>query len=315
MINRLFTRNSTSQSGIKSFFNHPTYGDYSGLPRISHVVSKHHVIDIIENDMFGRMLFLNKIIQISEKHDGAYFDSITRPLCRPFAPKNLERVAIVGGGSGGTVYRLLQEKSKKIYVVDIDEAVINESKKHLRCIHRGAFDNETVEVVISDANVFLEKVGNLDAVIYDLEDYSSIITETDREEYLDALFFNVKNSLKYGGIVSLHCCSEYNENAFRIIKAILTKHFKNVTFRKAFIPSFGMKWIFASAEKESPGQMFFFSIGGICRKLEFLKSQIFFSHVRRRVPRPLESLYKLSAVLKEGVPLYRYLLSYIKGHL
>ncbi len=34
--------------------------------------------------------------------------------------------------------------------------------------------------------------------------------------------------------------------------SLLSRHFTNVTFRKAFIPSFCEHWVFASAENSSP---------------------------------------------------------------
>lgn len=222
---------------------------YRARRRFFYTKSKYQTIEIIENGIFGKMLFLNGEMQIAERHDEIYFDTITEPL-REVPTHLMKDIVILGGGSGGVLRRLLDMKPEKVFVVDIDEEVIGASHAHLENVNSGAFDAKNVEIVINDATTFLDDISNdVDAVIYDLTDRSFLITEFDSRTFLDATFSGIKNSLRGGGIVSMHCCSEFDGETLQIFKATLSKYFTNIAFRKVFIPSFCEHWVFASAEK------------------------------------------------------------------
>lgn len=247
-----FKKNLTSRISTEGWVINPSVAfviNYRSRAKLWHEQSTHHLIDVIENGIFGKMLFLNGVLQIAEKYDEIYFDTITEPLSKSTS-NGLSSVAILGGGSGGTLRRLLKLEPKKVCVVDVDFAVIDVAKKHLQNINHAAFDAKNVEVVINDANVFLKDAnGKFDGIIYDLSDYTFLITDTDKQVFLDATLANIKDGLKNRGVVSLHCCSEFDTKTLDIFKPLLLKYFSNVSFKKVFIPSFCENWIFASAEK------------------------------------------------------------------
>ncbi|MFV1977690.1 MAG: adenosylmethionine decarboxylase [Candidatus Scalindua sp.] len=208
--------------------------------------SKYQQIDIIDNENFGKILLLDKDVQITEIDSHIYSWNMIAPLIE--AKKSLNKVAILGGGDGGILYELLKHNPGHVVLVDIDEEVIKATKRYLRCICKNAFSDPRAGIVIDDANKFLEKNHGFDAIIYDLTMHPEALTNMGRTTFLNEIFSKVKNSLKKDGIMSLQCCSEFDTATFKLIKRTLSKYFTDITFRKDFITSFCENWIFASAK-------------------------------------------------------------------
>jgi S-adenosylmethionine decarboxylase proenzyme len=215
--------------------------------------SKYQQIDVIENDTFGRMLFLDKDLQIAEKDATLYNSSLVSPFVERNVP--LDRVVILGGGDGGVLSEVLRHNPRSIVLVDIDEAVIETSRTHLRSICGDAFDRENVEIVVDDAREFLERPHEFDAVIYDLTMYPEALTSADRREFIDGILGSVSGCLAARGMVSMQCCSEFDEETRQLLTEILSQRFDDVEFTKCFIPSFCENWIFASARQRHPARI------------------------------------------------------------
>lgn len=198
--------------------------------------SKYQQIDIIENKAFGKMLFLDNDLQIAEKDAHIYNKSLVFPIIK--AKDKLNKVAILGGGDGGILYEILKYNPKQVFLVDIDEEVIEVSKKFLKNINKNAFDNKKVKIVIDDANKFLGSHNGFDVIIYDLTMNPGSILGVDQESFLEGLFLKIKKSLSKNGLVSLQCCSEYDLKTKRLLKKMLPKYFKNITFKKLLFPHF-----------------------------------------------------------------------------
>lgn len=234
------------QDWIESFSTYGFNVKYHVEKKILSKKTKYQQIDIIENENFGKMLFLDKDLQIAEKDACIYNLSLILPLIE--SKNNLNNVAILGGGDGGVLFELLKHYPDNIAVVDIDEEVIKSAKKYLRCICNNAFSNLRVQVIINDANKYLENNYGFDAIIYDLTMHPEVLTGTNRIEYLENFFSKIKNSLNEKGMVTLQCCSEFDTETIRLLKEILPKYFKKINCKKSFIPSFCENWVFMSAE-------------------------------------------------------------------
>lgn len=208
--------------------------------------TKYQQMDIIENEDFGRMLFLDKEIQISERGANIYNSSLVLPLVE--AKNSLEKVAILGGGDGGVLHELLKHNPENIFLVDIDDEVIKASKRHLGGICKDAFSDPRVRIVIDNANKFLEKNHGFDAIIYDLTMHPEAITHMDRMEFFNGIFSKIKNSLKEKGMITLQCCSEFDTETLRLLKRLLPRYFKNINFKTTFVPPYCENWVFASSE-------------------------------------------------------------------
>ncbi len=219
---------------------------YHAVKRLFSKRSRYQQIDIIENESFGRVLFLDKDVQIAEIDAHIYSWNLVSPILE--SGKSLNKVAILGGGDGGILYELLKYNPKKVVLIDIDEDVIKASKRYLRRICNNAFDDPRAKVIVADVNKYLEKRHGFDAIIYDLTMHPEALTNMGRVEFLSGIFSKVSKNLNKNGIVTLQCCSEFDIATQRLLNRLLPRYFTNITFKKAFIPSFCENWIFASAE-------------------------------------------------------------------
>jgi S-adenosylmethionine decarboxylase proenzyme len=209
--------------------------------------SKFHKIEIIENDNFGRMMFLDGDLQLAEKDVDIYNKIMVAPL---LISDKIGSVAILGGGDGGVLNELLKHDPQKVFLIDIDEDVILLSKKYFQKVCGSAFDHPNVDIIIGDANQFLDTHGDIDAIIYDLTADPELLTRKDKCEFLSEIYARIYKSLKPGGIISLQCCSEFDAGTLNIIKELLSVYFTKIRFKTVFIPSFCEPWVFGSAKRK-----------------------------------------------------------------
>ncbi|MDD5162755.1 MAG: adenosylmethionine decarboxylase [Candidatus ainarchaeum sp.] len=209
--------------------------------------SKHQQIDIIENNAFGRMLFLDNDLQIAERGFANYNKALISPLIK--AKNKLSKILILGGGDGALAAELLKHNPKKVTIVDIDEEVINASKKILQKINKNCFNDQRVKIIIDDACRFLEKEHSFDAIICDLTMHPEIFSKKKRGAYFHEIFSNINKKLTANGMITMQLCAENDINTFKIISKLLSKYFAGIQFTKQFIPAYLQNWVFVSAKQ------------------------------------------------------------------
>ncbi len=131
--------------------------------------SKYQNIALLDTDQFGRMLVLDGAIQTTIKDEFVYHEMITHiPL---FSHPNPKRVAVIGGGDGGTIREILKHKSvERATLVEIDERVVEVARKYLPEIST-ALDDDRTEVRIEDGIGFVKNHrGKFDVIIVDSTD-------------------------------------------------------------------------------------------------------------------------------------------------
>lgn len=207
--------------------------------------SRYQQIDIIDNEDFGRMMFLDRDLQIAEKDAGLYNASLVSPIIESGVP--LDRVAILGGGDGGVLSEILKYNPQSVALVDIDGEVVEAARDYLRPVCGDSFDDPRVDVRIEDANLFLEREGEFDAVIYDLTMYPEALTNDERHMFVGGIFSKIQAALRPHGIVTMQCCSDQDEETKKLLGPILDELFHGIEFTTHFIPSFCEGWRFASA--------------------------------------------------------------------
>ncbi len=207
--------------------------------------SKYQKIDVIENENFGRMLFLDNDLQIAENDADIYNHAVVDPIVN--AGISMDNVAILGGGDGGILQEILKYGVKKAFLVDIDEEVIDFSKKYLKSICKNGYKDPRTAVVVDDANNFLDSNKGLDAIIYDLTWHPEAFVKVDRKVFLNAIFAKIRKSLKSDGMVTMQCGPEMDRETMKVVKSVLSKNFKDIQLQHVFIPSYCVDWIFASA--------------------------------------------------------------------
>lgn len=210
--------------------------------------SNYQQIDIIENDYFGKMLFLDYDLQIAENDAHIYNSSLVSPIVEQSG--KLDKVLIFGGGDGGVVDELLKNGAKEVIVVDIDREVVEACKKFMPEIWGGALNSQKVTVVISNASKYLGKKNQFDAIIYDLTGHPNTTVKINQQKFLEKIFFNIRNNLKADGFLSMQCGPEGDMKTLKLVEKLLKTHFVQATFTKSFIPSYCVNWVFATGRKK-----------------------------------------------------------------
>jgi len=226
------------------------YQPYPGLHLAYHAKrfrfsahSKYQKIDIIDNEAYGRMLFLDCNLQHSS-YDSAIFNEA---LCGTAKANSVRHVLVLGGGSGQTALALLQSRSiKRITIVEIDPLVIDACKKHIEGV-KDVITDPKVRIVIGDAVEFLHAVNErFDASIIDFTEQPFGNTDTSA---LKRLYSDIKEkcmgrcSQYLGSSVDLAVNRRQRNQTITLCKQILS----DVRIEQTFIPSFGAPHVFIHA--------------------------------------------------------------------
>lgn len=210
--------------------------------------SKFQEIMVIRNPYFGRMLILDDVVQLTERDEFFYHEMLTHIVMH--AHPNPRKVIVIGGGDGGVVREVLKHKTvEKVYFVEIDEEVINVSKRFFPTISSGV-DDPRVELNIMDGAEFLKKKKNtdIDAIIIDSTDIIGFA----RSLFTDDFFYSVKDSLSSEGLFVSHTESLHFHKDMVIEMQETLKHiFPIVDLYTAPIATYpGNWWAFAVASKK-----------------------------------------------------------------
>ncbi|MBX3495323.1 MAG: polyamine aminopropyltransferase [Parvibaculum sp.] len=158
--------------------------------------AEQHLV-IFENRLFGRMMALDGITQVTERDEFIYHEMMTHvPI---LAHGKVRRVLIIGGGDGGILREVARHKGvEKITMVEIDPAVTEFAKLHLPKVSAGAFDDPRLDLVFADGAKFVEETGeSYDVVIVDSTDPIGPGEVLFREEFYRA----AKARLAPGGVI------------------------------------------------------------------------------------------------------------------
>lgn len=80
-----------------------------------------------------------------------------------------QRVLVIGGGDGGAIYQLIRADIPHIVHVDIDERLVDLSRKYLQGIHGGALDDPRIERHFMDGRTFLQQTDQkFDIIIFEV---------------------------------------------------------------------------------------------------------------------------------------------------
>ncbi len=131
--------------------------------------SPYQILDIVETQDFGLMMLLDGIIMVTEKDEFVYHEMLSHPAL--FTHSNPQKVLIIGGGDGGTLKQVLLHPSvEKAVLVEIDEMVVNASKRFFPKLAT-AFEHPKAEVRIEDGIAYLKRSENeFDIILIDSTD-------------------------------------------------------------------------------------------------------------------------------------------------
>ena len=133
---------------------------------LCHIKTPYQDLAVIDTLQFGKMLVLDGMVQTTEQDEFVYHEMIAHIAMQ--AHPNPKDVLVVGGGDGGAIRELIKYDSvESATLVEIDEAVIEASKKYLPHIAQGLTDPR-VHVIVGDGIAHVnESVGKYDVIVVD----------------------------------------------------------------------------------------------------------------------------------------------------
>jgi spermidine synthase len=126
-------------------------------------------IDVVHNHDFGKLLVLYGSLMAAENDNNAYNEMLAHvPLFTHPSPKE---VLIIGGGDCGCLTEVLSHPDvKRCTMCEIDEKVVEVSKRHFPHLTKGATDKRA-NFVFDDGKKFIEETDEkFDIILLDLSD-------------------------------------------------------------------------------------------------------------------------------------------------
>ena len=189
-------------------------------------------INLITNPFFGRMLFIDEVLQSSTSDEEIYHKAITANI----NPSG--KVLIAGGAEGACARELLKSSDPvlKVIMVDWDEELVEHMKGEPW--HKGAFDDPRLSLTSMNIEVFLRKDELYNSIILDLLD-----PYTNKDiAWLIQITLKSILCLEKGGKLCMNAgsCLEVVNEIIEGIKKVI--HVSSIDYREIHVPSFQETW-------------------------------------------------------------------------
>ncbi|XP_031769364.1 spermine synthase [Galleria mellonella] len=207
-------------------------------------------VQIVHSKSLGNMLVLDDLQNISEA-DLIYTETLMQRGKESYEGKE---IVILGGGDGALLYELLKEKPKFVWMLEIDELVMNACNKHLKSICGDVLERRkgpNYEIIVEDCmltvNKFIKDNKKVDYIFGDLTDIP--ISESacgELWEFMITILQAAFKILKPNGKFMTHGNGATCPESLELYEQELAKLKPAVTFTKskAFVPSFFEDWVF-----------------------------------------------------------------------
>lgn len=203
-------------------------------------------IMVIENPYFGKVLVLDGVVQITERDEFFYHEMLVHVLMH--AHPNPRNIIVIGGGDGGAVREVLKHDSvEKVYFIEIDEEVINISRKFFPSVSCGV-DDRRVEIKCMDGAEFVKgRDSDIDVVIVDSTDIIGFAKSLFTVEF----FKSVKDCLTDEGMfVTLSESLHFHKDIVIEVQEAMRLIFPTVDLYTATLATYaGNWWTFSAASK------------------------------------------------------------------
>ncbi len=220
----------------------PTTWYFQSMFKVNKVLayekSKYQEIALVEIEGFGRALVIDDLIQSTEKDEYMYHESLVQPVMT--LHPNPRKVLILGGVEGATLREVLKHNTvEKAVMVDIDEVVVEFSRKYLEYMHQGSFDDPRAEVIIMDGLEYVRRQpsSSFDVVIMDLTDpYAS---EVAKPLYSVDSFKEIYRILSDDGVMVTQAGNSFFYNkSYKYVYDNMKQVFPIITEYWVWVPSF-----------------------------------------------------------------------------
>jgi len=163
-------------------------------------------VDVVESVGYGRMLFNDGVVMVSERDEFVYHEMIAHvPL---FVHSRPRRVLVIGGGDGGTVREALRHPSvEHCRLVEIDPVVVASCREHIPQTAAALADPRATVTIADGVRFVAETDERYDLVIVDSTDPVGPATPLFGREF----YANVARILEPDGIVVSQAESPFYE--------------------------------------------------------------------------------------------------------
>ncbi len=202
--------------------------------------SRYQQIEIIENEDYGRVLFLDGLVQTTDQDEFYYHEMLVHPaLCSHPGPRD---VLIIGGGDGGALREVLRHPVRRVWLVEIDKEVIEACKKFFPWLGPALADQRT-RLEITDGIRFIRETSErFDVVLIDSSDPVGPSTPLHQQGFYELL----KKRLRPGGAAVAQAGSlRYHLREHQVKSEFLRQIFRNVSFYIGPAPTYpGGTWCY-----------------------------------------------------------------------
>lgn len=210
--------------------------------------SKYQKIDVLDSITMGKVMLLDDKLMVTENDEFYYHETIAHAALS--IHPNPRKVMVIGGGDGGTVREALKYKIvEEIDLVEIDEEVIEVSKKYFPEV-ASEFDNPKLKIKLNDAIEYVKDVknGSYDAILCDSTDPQGFAAGLISKDF----YKNASSALKENGIYICQSGSLIiQEKEFKTALENMRSAFKYVDAVVSIVPTYpGCLWSFLIASNK-----------------------------------------------------------------
>lgn len=195
-------------------------------------------IEVRQTRAFGKILLIDDDLMLTERDEGSYHEMLTHvPL--NYLP-SAANVLIVGGGDGGACREVLRHPNvQRVVLVDIDQKVVDVSRRHFPHLADECFDDPRVTLLHEDAALWAEQAirnsETFDVVLVDSTDFGAA------DSLHTATFYTALRALANGGlgIVVINLTSlSWNLGGARFTTTLQAEIFEHVAVYQVFQPTY-----------------------------------------------------------------------------
>lgn len=204
--------------------------------------------EVWDTPAFGCIFRLDGCFMTSERDEFYYHENLIQVPAS--AHEGIRTALIIGGGDGGSAEELLKQPTiERIVLAELDEKVVEISRRYLHAVHRGALDDPRVDIRIGDGMKYVNEDGpargdQYDLIVLDLTDPVGPAEAL----YAENFFRACRSLLAPGGALSLHIGSAiFNPEQVKMLVARLRSVFRCVRPYFLNIPLYGGLWGLATA--------------------------------------------------------------------
>lgn len=207
--------------------------------------------EVWDTPAFGRLFRLDGCFMTSERDEFFYHENLIH--VPGMAHAGLRKALIVGGGDGGSAEELLKYPGiEHIVIAELDEKVVEISRRYLDAVHHGSLDDPRVDIRIGDGMQYVMSDGPAAGERYDL----IVLDLTEPVGPAEALysedFFRACGALLADdGALSLHIGPPiFKPERVRELVQRLRRVFRFVRPYFLYVPLYGSLWGLATASNQ-----------------------------------------------------------------